>query len=644
MANAEDIRVYNFIKDIPEEYRINYKQQITKENKKISFNENMGKIVINAKITEHLILIFFVKILDYNTKEVKLSNFEITLIEISEKDSNIKQTININIPIKRDNILSQKMFSSLNFYFSDFIEINKGKENNYYLVVYLFSQLHVFAIYEKDDKLKYNKIIMKRFGNGNTKFKVMYLGSKKSEDNFEIGLLLKPENKFLFLTIDINDKNKKVEEKEYSIDLTKYANILNSYKRSNCEKFIFLEKETNKKYILYKDDENQQMIVKEIEINHIWNNPKEIKFYYLYNINDITYILADISEIGEIKNNEIDIIFGIYKVEYNKNMDIFKIDLIQKIKIMKIKKEQNMFVTINIDNCIFIKLEEELLFINLNEKSLVYSVNKVITNSKNLKISRIFADKFKNNIGLLLIIEDKIYLSKFSDKFCKSGKCLVNYDKNEKREEKENIIKDSENLEQKNKIILKPQKNEDKINDTKIKESLKKLINDRINKNQKKFELLRKENEEKYNMIMEDIESQNQIYKELEKKFDELIKVLNKIKERNEQENEAEGEEENDKKYYKNNNGKNKDNYNYNPIKNNYFNNQLNQNLNPKDIINNNPQNLFFGQINPQSIINRYNLGNNPQNIQNNSNLNPLFLQQLIRQQIYQQQMQMINK
>ena len=644
MANAEDIRVYNFIKDIPQEYRINYKQQITKENKKISFNENMGKIVINAKITEHLILIFFVKILDYNTKEVKLSNFEITLIEISEKDSNIKQTININIPIKRDNILSQKMFSSLNFYFSDFIEINKGKENNYYLVVYLFSQLHVFAIYEKDDKLKYNKIIMKRFGNGNTKFKVMYLGSKKSEDNFEIGLLLKPENKFLFLTIDINDKNKKVEEKEYSIDLTKYANILNSYKRSNCEKFIFLEKETNKKYILYKDDENQQMIVKEIEINHIWNNPKEIKFYYLYNINDITYILADISEIGEIKNNEIDIIFGIYKVEYNKNMDIFKIDLIQKIKIMKIKKEQNMFVTINIDNCIFVKLEEELLFINLNEKSLVYSVNKVITNSKNLKISRIFADKFKNNIGLLLIIEDKIYLSKFSDKFCKSGKCLVNYDKNEKREEKENIIKDSENLEQKNKIILKPQKNEDKINDTKIKESLKKLINDRINKNQKKFELLRKENEEKYNMIMEDIESQNQIYKELEKKFDELIKVLNKIKERNEQENEEEGEEENDKKYYKNNNGKNKDNYNYNPIKNNYFNNQLNQNLNPKDIINNNPQNLFFGQINPQSIINRYNLGNNPQNIQNNSNLNPLFLQQLIRQQIYQQQMQMINK
>ena len=642
MANVEDIRVYNFIKDIPEEYRINCQHRITKENKKISFNENVGKIVINVKITEQLILIFFVKILDYNSKEVKLSNFEITIIELSEKDSNIKQTININIPIKRDSVLSQKMYSSLNFYFSDFIQINKGIENNYYLVVYLFSQLHVFAIYEKDDKLKYNKIIMKRFENGNSKFKVMHLGSKKSEDNFEIGLLLKPENKFLFLTIDINDKNKKVEEKEYSIDLTKYANILNSYKRSNCGKFIFLEKETNKKYLLYKDNENQKMIVKEIEINHIWNNPKEIKFYYLYNINDITYILADISEIGEIKKNEIDFIFGIYKVEYNKNMDIFEIDLIQKIKIMKIKKEQNMFVTMNIDNCIFIKLEEELLFINLNEKSLVFSVNKVITNSKNLKISRIFADKFKNNIALLLIIEDKIYLSKFSDTFYKSGKCLVNYDKNEKREENENIIKNSENLEQKNKIILKPQKNEDKINDTKIKESIKKLINERIDKNQKKLKLLKKENEEKYNMIMEDIESQNQIYKDLEKKFDELIKVLNKIKERNDQENEEE-EEENDKKYYKNNNGKNKDNYNHNSNKNNYFNNQLNQNINPKNIINN-PQNLFFGQINPQSIINRYNLGNNPQNIQNNSNLNPIILQQLIRQQIYQQQMQMINK
>ena len=647
MTNVEDILVYNFIKDIPEEYRINYQQQITKENKKISFNENEGKIVINVKITEHLILIFFVKILDYNSKEVKLSNFEITLMEISEKDSNIKQKININIPIKRDNVLSQKMYSSLNLYFSDFIQINKVIENNYYLVVYLFSQLHIFSIYEKDDKLKYNKIIMKKFENGNSKFKVMYLGSKKSEDNFEIGLLLKPENKFLFLTIDINDKNKKVEEKEYIIDLTKYANILNSYKRSNCGKFIFLEKETNKKYILYKDNENQQMIAKEIEINHLWNNPKEIKFYYLYNIDDIIYILADISEIGETKNNEIDIIFGIYKVEYNKNMDIFKIILIQKIKIMNIKKDQNMFVTMNIDNCIFIKLEEELLFINLNEKSLVYSFNKVITNSKNLNISRIFADKYKNNIALLLIIEDKIYLSKFSVKFCKSGKCIVNNDKNEKKEDNKNIIKNSQNLEQKNKNILKPQKDEEIINDEKIKKSIKKIINDRINKNQKKFESLRKENEEKYNMIMKDIESQNQIYKGLEKKLDELIKVLNKIKERNEQEDEEE-EEENDKinyknNYHKKNNRKNKDNYNSNSNKNNYFNNQLNQNINPKNIINN-PQNLFCGQINPQSMINRYNLGNNSQNMQNNNNLNPIILQQLIRQQIYQQQMQMMNK
>ena len=82
MTNVEDILVYNFIKDIPEEYRINYQQQITKENKKISFNENEGKIVINVKITEHLILIFFVKILDYNSKEVRLSNFEITLIDV----------------------------------------------------------------------------------------------------------------------------------------------------------------------------------------------------------------------------------------------------------------------------------------------------------------------------------------------------------------------------------------------------------------------------------------------------------------------------------------------------------------------------------------------------------------------------------
>ena len=70
----------------------------------------------------------------------------------------------------------------------------------------------------------------------------------------------------------------KMEENEYLIDKDKYKNILNRFKRSFCGKFIFTNKETNQKYLIYKDDNKKEMIVIELEINHIWDDDNQNDF------------------------------------------------------------------------------------------------------------------------------------------------------------------------------------------------------------------------------------------------------------------------------------------------------------------------------------------------------------------------------
>ena len=125
--------------------------------------------------------------------------------------------------------------------------------------------MHIFKIYQKNEALKYNKIKQKNFENKSSKFKAMYLGTNlnKNKNILEIGLILKPENKFLFVNIDISDKNMKLKENEYIIDKDKYKNILSKFKRSFCGKFIFTNKEANQKYLIYKNDNKNEMIVKE---------------------------------------------------------------------------------------------------------------------------------------------------------------------------------------------------------------------------------------------------------------------------------------------------------------------------------------------------------------------------------------------
>ena len=321
--------------------------------------------------------------------------------------------------------------------------------------MYLFSQLHIFKIYQKNETLKYNKITQKNFENKNNKFKAIYLGTtvNKNRNTLEIGLILKPENTFLFLNIDISDKNMKMEENEYLIDKDKYKNILNRFKRSFCGKFIFTNKETNQKYLIYKDDNKKEMIVKELEINHIWDddNQNGNNFYYIYNIGDKTYIISEIEEKGEEQNNN-NILFGIYNLIYDKEKDKYLINLIQKIKIKNEDGTKDYLINIDSSNCLSVNFKESLIFILFDEKGSVDSINKIKLNANNLEISKNFSEKFKEWSLLVLFIKDEIYFWKFSDEFEKLGKCIIKYEikKNESTEKKEDSNNESEKNEKEN--------------------------------------------------------------------------------------------------------------------------------------------------------------------------------------------------
>ena len=453
----EIINIYNNIEGISEEYKINSQQELSKEkeNLELVLGEEKDKIRINAIIKENYIIIVYANLKDQkaytnpNVKKIALTNFGITIIKTNIKDKKKNQEININFPLKGGKDILKTRFCRRNFYFNDFILIN---DSNNYLIVYLFSQLNIFKIHEKDGKLIYQKIIIKNFDNKEKNFRPMYLGSNlnKNKNILEISLLLKPENTFLFISID-TEKNRKREE--YKIDLKNYNNILSKSKRSYCDKFLFADKDTNQKYILYKDDEKKGIIVKELDVNNIWDNPTGNEFYYLYNIENKTYFLAHIPEKSkeeEDGNNISDnLIIGIYNIIYDKEIDKYKVNLSQKIKIKnedKIKDNEILF-NINLENCISINMKEKLFFININKKDSVDSINIIILNSKDLEISRIFSEKYQEwSLIVSFIQEEKIYFSKFCDDLEKIGKCFINFEKtaddgveNQKQYEKNSI-------------------------------------------------------------------------------------------------------------------------------------------------------------------------------------------------------------
>mgnify|MGYP006988881554 FL=1 len=577
------------------------------------------KNIIYRKVVEDYIILCHVKIKNEieigmsECKEVILNGFCITIIKSnSEDDKKNPEMLNINIPIKKELIIPKKKFNSHKYYFSDFIIIDDSKS---YLVVCLLEQIHIYRIYLKDTLLKYNKINMKAFDKKTT---VLYLGSNIKSNILEIASLLKPKNKFFFISISTNEVNKKPTEEEYSLG-EKYNNILSKFKKSSCGKFIFMNKETNQKYIVYK--ENNTINLKELLLNKIWQNERfvENKYYHIYKIETENYYISELPEKEEDKNNYITL--GIYDIFVNKEKnDNFDINLIQTIKI-KIE-DNNTYKDINISssNNLFVCLGKNLYSIQLSKNGFVGSINKYKLLAKDLE--GIYYEKIKDFCLFVNFNKEEIGISKFEDKMLKlvkSGKCKLELKKeNEESQITNYIIENNEtNRKEENKIVnietkgkrekkisqkVDVEDNEDEEdNETDMKKMIIEIINKRIEIHKENLKKLKEENDNKIKMIQDEIEFQKKEDEKMDQKYNNISKIVQNLNKYIKKYDSDDGEtkEINKTKYNKNKNG---NNYNI-----------QSQSLNQNNLMNNNQiQYNNFRQINQQQMINQL-LYKNPQ-------------------------------
>ena len=692
MISDDAFQISNYIEGLSEEYKINSQEEIIKDDLKILLNEEeiKDKMITNSIIKDDYIIMTSVKTkdpIDYenkNIKEISLTNFTIIIIKYDiKKDISKNQKIDINIPIKGEKIISKKSFYNQNYYSFDFISVNDTKK---FLILYIFEQLHIFKIYIKDDKLKYTKIKMKNF----SKLKIIYLGSyiRKNENILEIGLLLKPSNTFTFIPIDINDQNSKLDEKNYTI-IKEKENILNKFivRRSCFDKFILTDKNEYKNYIICKDDNKNEIIPKEIQFDKKLDDRISGKeFLYLYNIEGKMFLIAEIPKKKDESSNLNYLHFDIYQMISDKNK--YRLGLIQTIKI-KIEEGQDEYnINTHFPNIISIFIKKTIIFIHLDKKGSVDSINKFQLNLEDINVSkRDFEKSNELNIFLFLTDENSIYLSKVVDSFMKLGKCKLEFQKkdmdNNKEKEKEkekekkeitniettennesnkieNIIENKNEIKNTNKVRKKKKKDKDDFqveneeeeeeneNDDKeyINQIIKETIVNRMEYNMRKIESIVEEKDEKLRIIKDDISLQNKEMETLENKIDNLLKHIKKLNEmKNDDNYDEEEEEEEEVNRYQKKYSKNNRNYNY---KRNFSDNQ--NNINNKNIIKNNqinPNQINPNQINPNQINpNQINLNQiNPNQInQNQINPNQIYPNQINPNQINQNQLNQINQ
>ena len=525
---------------IPELLQDKLEPIIPKEN-----NQGRGdRFISNIKLIENFIIIISTKT-SKNLSElnsIKILGFEISIIKLNLNPGEEKQEINITIPLKEPKVITNKNLSVQKYFFSDFIKVS---ENKSYFHICVFDQLHIYKIYIKDNQLKYNKIELKKF---NEKTKILYLGEcfNKDENMVEIDLLLKPLNNLMVLDINADDnKMQKIEEKIYefkNIQNNEYnnKNIFHKYLRSFCGKFLFTEKETDKKYLIYRD--KNDMVIKHVNLDNLEKNNSGNNNYinFLYTFEKELYLLVELPKENEDEDRYI--ILGIFNLIYNEEKDIYESILTQKIFINNEGRNNSYFININMDNDISIQTSESLTYIQLGKNSSVEKIYKLNTNAKQLQISKINCVKFDQWLILLSFIKEDIYVSKLKkdDLNYVEKICILNY------EGKQNV-KDNEKVDNENEIKEQDVDNNNKINNEqdiinskdekysneilgtitiKLNNYIDKIINDRIEQNYLKIESIKQEYENKLELIEQDILAQKKENEKLEKSLDE---ILNKI-------------------------------------------------------------------------------------------------------------------
>ena len=466
MLQESEIKVINNSINLLPTYKTNIIPELLKDKLEpiIPKENNQGRgdrFISNIKLIENFIIIISTKT-SKNLSElnsIKILGFEISIIKLNLNPGEEKQEINITIPLKEPKVITNKNLSVQKYFFSDFIKVS---ENKSYFHICVFDQLHIYKIYIKDNQLKYNKIELKKF---NEKTKILYLGEcfNKDENMVEIDLLLKPLNNLMVLEINADDnKMQKIEEKIYefkNIQNNEYnnKNIFHKYLRSFCGKFLFTEKETDKKYLIYRD--NNDMVIKHVNLDILEKNNSGNNNYinFLYTFEKELYLLAELPK--ENDNEDRYIILGIFNLIYNEEKDIYESILTQKIFINNEGRNNSYFININMDNDISIQTSESLTYIQLGKNSSVEKIYKLNTNAKQLQISKINCVKFDQWLILLSFIKEDIYVSKLKkdDLNYVEKNCILNY------EGKKNM-KDNEKIDKENEIKEQDVDNNNKIN------------------------------------------------------------------------------------------------------------------------------------------------------------------------------------
>ena len=538
MFQDNEIKVLNYSNILQSTYKTNLIPELIKDKlEKIIQKENnqdkSDRFISNIKLIENFIIIISTKI-SRNLSElnsIKILGFEISIIKLDLNPGEKQEEINISLPLKEQKVITNKTLLVQKYFFSDFIKVSETKN---YFHICVFDQLHIYKIYIKDNQLKYNKIELKKF---NEKTKILYLGEcfDIKENMVEIDLLLKPMNNLMILEISTDDKNQKINEKIFEL---KYGdkNIFHKYLRSFCGKFLFTEKETDKKYLIYR--ENEDMNVKPIKFDLINNDSNNMEgnnrdVHFLYTLENNLYLLAELPKENEEEDGYI--ILGIFNLFYNQDKDIYESKLIQKILIKNEGRNKDYFININIDTDISVQTNDSLIYIQLGKNGSVENIYRLNTNAKELQISKIILTKFEQKFTLLSFIKENIFISKLEKNESNDieRNCIINYEQEEKP------VNDDEGVDQIKKENEKLIDNYNKINNekeiekysdealerilTNLNNNIDKIIIDRIEQNNEKLEPIKQEYETKFEMIKQDILAQKKENEKLEKRLDEIL-------------------------------------------------------------------------------------------------------------------------
>ena len=529
MLQEQEIKVINNFSTLMPTYKTNIlpellqdklEQIIPKENT----NEKNDRFICNIKLIENYIIIISAKT-SKNLSEInsiKILGFEVSVIKLNLNSNEEKSEINISIPLKEPKVFTNKNFLVQKYFFSDFIKISE--EKNYFHIC-VFDQLHIFKIYIKDNQLKYNKIELKKF---NEKSKVLYLGEyyNKKENILEIDLLIKPMNNILILEINTDEKSQKVEEKIYEFSNMKYnnKNVFHKYLRSFCGKFLFTEKETDKKYLIYRN--NDDIIIKPVNLNEPNNN----SLLFLYTHENNLYLITEIPK--ENEDEECYLNLGIFNLYYEEEKDAYEPKLIQKVMIKNEAGNKNYSISINMDKDISIQIADYIIYIQFGKNNSVEKAYKLNTNAKQLQISKSFCVKYDQWFIILSLLGENIYVSKITidDSNYVENNCVLNYEEEKPISNGDNSIKEEnkENKEINNDKIIENSNNEDsskKLKEilTHLNDFIDKTINDRIEQNNEKFDTIKQEYEKKFELIEQDIQVQKKENEILEKRLDEIL-------------------------------------------------------------------------------------------------------------------------